>query len=831
VEVAARAVPRDDGVRMDAPRSFEALLTAGALRSPLRLLTMSTREALSRCFRAELDVAVDKMDADDVADALLGERASVSIAGGSEGACVLHGVITRVEAHTAEGGGVDRHGVRLRMVPRLALLGRGGRQRIFQDKNVPDIVREILDAHDVPSRFALQGAYDALEYVVQYEESDLRFVERLLATEGILYAFDHERGDQGEVLVISDGASPLGDLAPNATLPWRAEAGLGGSSDAIHELRVARRVRDGASAISAFDFRRPLRVARGEAAVESGARDGRASMRRYLGTRSPARVDDGRARRHLEQDRTAARVAEGRARHVGLTPGVRFEISGGPIAAHDGAYHVTRVERAFARNGVERSKGSDDAHGAVFECRFACVPDGVVPRPEVPRRRFVQTVETAIVVGPPGQEIHVDELGRIKVRFHWDESGTEDARASCWIRTTQAMAGAGWGFQFVPRVGMEVLVAFLGGDLDAPVVVGALNNTVNPPPYALPASKTRSGIRTRSTRNATGYNELAFEDRSGYEMLVLRAERDLDTTVQRDAVARVGRNRAEHVEGAGFSVVQGNSIASVGGNRVEHVGGDASLAVNGSLREAVDGAREEHTRGSRSATVEGDRSDRVVGQRRAVVGGASETAITGDASVRTDGSFTVVVGKHDAPRAAQLHVEGFAGSFSTGPTEITATEAITLRCGDSVIRVGPDAIQIESKSVLVGAHGAWLSLGEDKAKIHADAKIVLTSDDAIALKSSGASIGLKDGAKMSGATIKLGASTDETLERETASDEITTLSLVDREGNPQPHRRYRIVLDDGTERTGALDENGRAEVRLPTGGRVYFPETVDVEER
>lgn len=178
-----------------------------------------------------------------------------------------------------------------------------------------------------------------------------------------------------------------------------------------------------------------------------------------------------------------------------------------------------------------------------------------------------------------------------------------------------------------------------------------------------------------------------------------------------------------------------------------------------------------------------------MGQRRAVVGGASETAITGDASVRTDGSFTVVVGKHDAPRAAQLHVEGFAGSFSTGPTEITATEAITLRCGDSVIGVGPDVIQIESKSVLVGAHGAWLSLGEDKAKIHADAKIVLTSDDAIALKSSGASIGLKDGAKMSGGDDQArGVDRRDLGARDRIRRDQPRL-LVDREGNPQPHRR------------------------------------------
>ena len=279
--------------------------------------------------------------------------------------------------------------------------------------------------------------------------------------------------------------------------------------------------------------------------------------------------------------------------------GRTFELTRNPVRGLDGSYLVLRAKHSAKRPEYTSNELTSETYSNVFDC----VPADITPRPARPQRVLRQALETATVVGPEGSEIHTDKYGRIKVQFHWDLQGQKDEKSSCWIRTMQNWAGAGWGFQFIPRVGMEVLVQFLGGDTDSPMVVGSAYNAKNLPPFKLPAEKTISGIRTQSSRGGGGSNELSFEDRKGYERVHIHAQKDLDelvehnhtATIHNDEVIRVGNcqtnqvgvNRSDLVGGdAAYQVGISRSV-TVGHNDTIAVEGLRSVDVQGSLRENV----------------------------------------------------------------------------------------------------------------------------------------------------------------------------------------------------------------------------------------------------
>ncbi len=782
----------------------------------MRVTRFSGREALSTLYSFDVEIALPHAEAFEVAEALLGHRGRLVVAAkGFERS--VHGVVRRVRPYSAEGTAADRQRVRLCLVPELWLLGRGSGYRIFQDVTVPDLCQSILRESGLTLRLELSRDYPRRDYLVQYDESEWAFLRRHLAMEGIAFGF--EQTDDGEVLVLSDRASFLGSLEPDEVLPWRADAGFAGDAPSVLTFLRTRRVREGAASVGAFDYRRPLHDLRVESSIgrahEAVSRGTRA---RHVETRDAPRVDQAIANVRLEQDRRDERVEEGTSSEPRLAPGLRFVLADGPIHELEGIHHVVRVDHRF-EEGAE----------IVYRNRFESVPDGVVHRPPAPERRVMQVVETATVVGPAGQEIHTDELGRIKVHFHWDTRGPSDERASCWIRVTQPWTGAGFGFQFIPRIGAEVLVAFLGGNVDAPIVIGSAFNAAEPPVYQLPSSKSRSGIRSRSTRNGTGFNEIAFEDRTGHEQLILRAERNLDVTAQNNETHRVGGVLTENVTQHRFSVVGGNRLASVAGNAVETIAGDAAQSVTGDSSLRVTGNRATHVVGHADAVVEGDADRRVLGRARERVEGTLDTVVEEDLTMRTHGALTFVVGTHEAKRSHSVHVEGTSAAYCSETNEIVADAGITLRCGDSSLVILPQSIEIRSPKVLLAGDGAWLRLSEDDAKLHADGKLVAVADDKILLKGEDASLSLTANALLGGASVKLGEKDSESLSLDDEEGELTTIVLVDRDDRPLPGQRYRIVLADGSERSGVVDADGRAEIRLPSGGCVFFPDLGQLE--
>jgi type VI secretion system secreted protein VgrG len=547
----------------------------------------SGREEISNDYRFLLTLAC----ATEPAGHLLDQHASLEIRAGAEASRHVHGVVAGVGYHDAGRRGAH-HLVELVLVPRFHLLRHRRNSRVFQDLSVPQIIDVVLELHGVRRRWALLRPYPERAYCVQHRETDHAFVTRLCAEEGIFFHFEH--GESGpETIVLADdvGLSPSIQGLPNlAYRPADGQGGLMVHEDHVFRFAAERTIAPTAALVHEYDFERPRLhlVSRNTTTpAQGGFDDPRYEHYEHHGDYEKVDVEHDVARLRLEQLRRESYVATGETACRRLLPGHRFTLGEHPVDACNRGWLVTAVDhRGTAATEDEPT----------YACRLRAAPDDVQPRPPVAVRSMHQVVEPATVTGPPGEDIHTDHYGRIKVRFHWDRNGPLDDHSSCWIRHAEPWAGASYGTMQLPRVGMEVVVTFLGGDCDRPLVIGCVNNATHLPPFALPDEKTKSGIKTRSTPHGVGYNELSFDDASGQEQVLLRAERDLNVGVGRD--------------------------------RCVAVGNDSTFAV---------AAREHHRAGSRQTQILGEDRLEIAGDRRVELAGHSHAAIGGDRHIRVEG--------------------------------------------------------------------------------------------------------------------------------------------------------------------------------------------------
>ncbi len=521
-------------------------------------------------------------------------------------------------------------------------------------------------------------------------------------------------------------------------------------------------------------------------------------------------------RRILDQNRRRSHVARGSSLCARLHPGRRFVLEDHPQEHLNIEYAVTSVEH----RGVARPSASEPTRPAVYRNTFACVPADLPFVPARPPHRVVQSCLTATVVGPPGEDIHVNARGEIKVRFHWDRAG-RGADSSCWIRTMHAWGGTGWGTQHIPRVGMEVVVSFDAGDPDRPLVLGCVYNATHPSAFPLPAQKTRSGIRTRSSPDRQGFNELSFDDAAGLEQIYLHAQRDFDSDVQRDRTARIQRDDRSEVQHDQATIVNGAQRTRVAGDRATELGSDDHLRVEGTRHVSVQGDAHERVAGERTVRVEGRDRREIVGERVALV--------HGDLVSEVRGAATMLVGRNDEKRACTLVVEGVTQLSGSEIVDLSSDTELVLRCGKSTIRLGPEEIEISSPRVTVRGKDARLLLQDGKAKLKAKALFQVVSEDKIILKSSGASLGLGAEAKLDGAKVLFNSPEQATDEIEVHEPEVTTIELVDQDDRPIPYQRFELHLDDGSRYSGFLDGDGKAEVDIEGAGKVIFPDRPELE--
>ncbi|HEY0136772.1 MAG TPA: type VI secretion system tip protein VgrG, partial [Nannocystis sp.] len=553
------------------------------LAEPPRVTRLSGHEGLSRPyeFRVELACGPEVELAD-----LSGKAGALCIEGIDEPRFV-HGIIGEVD-YVGESRNYGLFEVVL--VPTIWRLKHRHDCRIFQHKTTEEVVRQVLKAAGVSAkayRFDLHGNYTARNYCVQYRESDLAFISRLLEEDGIFYFFEHTA--ESHVMVIADhvGAHPR---IPGAdTVWWNPPGGLLHAREHVLDFRFGQRIRPGTATLRDFHFPTPTADMQ---AREQAADDRDLEVYDYPGEyreAAGASLDRGQmlAKVRLQELQSSRRVGSGKADCMRLVPGHTFHLAGHGRGELNLEYLLTGV----VHHGRQPQALDEDAAGEFsYSAEFTCMERSVPYRPaRATPRPFVRGLQSATVVGPAGEEVHTDDQGRVMVQFHWDRQGERDEQSSCWVRVSQLWAGAGWGAMFLPRIGHEVLVDFLEGDPDRPIITGRAYHGLNDLPYALPAEKTKSTIKSDSSRGGGGYNELRFEDRKGEEQVFIRAEKNLDIFVQHDRMEdvhhdrhlRVGETTPQGKVGDYNQLVLRDKHTRVERDTHTHIGGNVLLRIGG----------------------------------------------------------------------------------------------------------------------------------------------------------------------------------------------------------------------------------------------------------
>ena len=429
------------------------------------------------------------------------------------------------------------------LVPQVWFMTLDADCKIFQSLSVPAIVEKVLQDHGVKDfQFRTNGAYEARDYCVQYRESSWNFIARLLEEEGIFYFFEHTATKHSLIFADKSSLLPPCPKQPIAEYSFDQEGWVNEGEDGVATLERIEEAHTGKYALTDYFFEKPSLSL---LATLSGQHE---EIFDYPGEYTAKAEGDRYARIRLEEREARQYVVNGSSRCRAFRPGYNFKLKGHFRTDTNQDYFLTSV----AHKAVDSTYRQDSDESHYYANSFTAIPKTVPYRP--PRKTHSPTVhglQPALVVGKAGEEIWVDKYGRVKVQFYWDRVGRKNEYSSCWCRVSQIWAGKNWGWMTIPRIGQEVLVDFLEGDPDQPIIVGRVYNAEQMPPYALPANQTQSGIKTRSSKGGgtDNFNEIRFEDLKGSEKLTVHAEKDMDTTVEHDDTQLVQNNRTINVDG------------------------------------------------------------------------------------------------------------------------------------------------------------------------------------------------------------------------------------------------------------------------------------------
>ncbi|MFO0611524.1 MAG: type VI secretion system tip protein TssI/VgrG [Polyangiaceae bacterium] len=783
-----------------------ARLTIDGVAEPIDVLRLRGEEELSKPF--SFDVTIQAPVGAALSE-LLGKRASLTFDRVNGHSPTRTGFVDHVKE-----GRLLVHGARaltLVIRPHFHALDHRRRSRIFQDLTTIEIATLIAAEHGVTVRGDLLSEYPKRVYAVQHEESDLAFIQRLLADEGLAYFFEESEPGDRETVVVIDNPARYAAVPGDETLELKViNDEDGGSGLRLEEHHVTRfaareRVRPDSVDTTDFDFRRPLHLS----ADRSQSSRGSAALRSYhehhgvYGEDQPL-VD---AKRTLEQLRRDAATSAGRSLCPRLRPGRTFALAGEGTGERFAVQRVRHEARADAK-----------ANHPSYSNRFVVVAADILARPARLGRRVHQALETATVTGPKGEAIYTDALGRIKVQFHWDREGSRDDRSSCWLRLAKTWSGAGWGSQFIPRVGMEVIVGFLGGDIDRPIVMGTVDNATHLAPFTLPEERTRSGFRTQSIRRGDaaqeadhGYNELSFEDALGAEQVRLRAQQDMAADILRDQEVRVGRNHALAVAGKSETRVAGESLVAVKGQASVDLGADLALSAKGGVEVAIRGDFTTSVRASRHTTVRGVDTTSVAADASLEVKGAYV--------VRADSRHSLSVGTPGHEGQVELRSTGTFAAIGERRTVITAGDSIVLECGPSAIEISPDRIVIRAPELLFEARDSLTARTRGPSLSLSDTAEL--SSEKLILRAKSGSLEIADSTTLRGDAIALAPNTSASKPRRPSEDDETQnvrVKLSDDAFRPYANKHYEARAE-GTKLEGTTDAEGVVSLDLPKAVR------------
>ena len=573
----------------------------------------------------------------------------------------IHGIISRFVQLGQRG---DLTTYRAQLVPWAWFLSLSTDCKIFQKKAVPDIVSDVFKAqqrHDFDVQ--CHGNYPAREYCVQYRETHLNFVSRLLEEEGIFYFFEHSKDKH--ILTLANPSTKVQPCVGQSRMRMAAQAGAWQDEDVVLGLEREQAITTDKVTLRDYDYEQP--------ATQLEQAEGSGALEIYDFPGEFKHPDEGRrrARLFIEAQEAWRHVVRGESTCRGFQPGRSFDLTEHYRADVNQTYRVLHVHHSASGGGYLAGEGAFSYHNS-----FLAIPKSVPFRPvRAARRPTMYGSQTAVVVGQSGEEIWTDSQGRVK-----DDS-------SCWVRVATSWAGKNWGFIQIPRIGQEVIVDFLEGDPDRPIVTGRVYNADQTPPYTLPGDQTQSGVKSRSSKGGgtDNFNEIRFEDKKGSEQIVIHAEKDEQIDVENNESVTIGKDRTESV-GANESI-------TIGKNRTESVGGDESVSVDGNRTHSVTKNESVSVDGNRSLTVAKDETIDVTGKRTDSVGKNEDVTIGENRSGNIGKDDTLSVGKNLAMDA------GDSVTIKTGDASITMKKNGDIKIkGNNITIEGSGKINVKASS-------------------------------------------------------------------------------------------------------------------------------------
>ena len=757
----------------------------------LLLLHYSGTERISAPFCFELDLLSEQaISFDDI----VGKPVTINVALTS-GERHINGVVSRF----GQNGG-DWHFRRYsaQVVPWLWLLTLRSDCRIFQNKSTPEIIEQVFKNLGFSDyELNLTKSYPKRTYCVQYRETDFDFVSRLMEYHGIYYFFKHEA--QKHVMVIADSPSAIKPCPLQDKAEFRGvENAQADDLDVVLSWQTQQELRPGSCELTDFNFEKPLTSV--SASVDSLVNTWKKELQTYdfpAGCDNKSDVESV-VRVRMEAEESLQQVARASTSCRAFLPGFKFTLGEHPEDSQNVEWLITEVEHEATSSGYRAAQTDKPSS---YANRTVCIPASVPFHPSRSTRQpFIQGPQTALVVGPQGEEIYPDKYGRVKVQFHWDRQGKYDGDSSCWIRVSQAWAGKGWGAVSLPRIGQEVIVEFLEGDPDQPIITGRVYNGEDMPPYALPDEMTKTVMKTNTTKGGGGFNEFRLEDKKGDEQIFIHAEKNLDI--------RVKNNEYETVSKDFHLIVEQDKYEQTKNDHNETIERDYAQAVG----------RDHH--------------QKVTGKQALEVGGSQSLKVTGDVAEQFGQNYSTQVSQAAYLKAGMTIV-------------LEAPTGITLKCGGNSVVLDPSGVTITA-SALVTIQGSMVNINSGPGSSPATGQagsLVSPMKPKDVQEADKADPGEMDKIKQQEIAEgkgkyglvsltphkppKPGQSSQSGQQDQEEKTHWIEIELRDEDGKPVPGQAYQVTLPDGsTVASGTLDEKGKARVEGIDQGscKVTFPD-------
>ena len=695
-------------------------------------------ETISEGFCFEVDLFSEAFDLP--FEDIVGKNVTLSIHLSNEEIRYINGIVASFKQGHRElekEKGVGRHAFyHALIVPWSWLLSQMTNNRIFQEKSVPDIVKQVVEERgNFECEWNLVGTYEPRTYCVQYGETDLNFVSRLLEEEGIHFFFRHEDGNHVMVLGDTPDNNKLCPLYETAR--FHASRTDMVEEDFISQLTCARNITSTMYTATDYNFESPTTplLVETQTNQQESAAEGTREIYAYPGKYAEYNDGERYGKIRMEEEEGGITTIQGTSQCRGFSAGYRFKLQDyNRTEMNDKEYLLVTVSHD-ASQGWEELGDRQENH---YSNSFTCIPHQVPFRPSRKSvRPRIQGVQTAIVVGPSGEEIYPDQYGRVKVQFHWDREGQMDDKSSCWVRVSQAWAGSNWGAMFIPRIGQEVIVEFINGDPDRPIVTGRVYHGNNMPPYQLPAEKTKSTIKSDSSKGGGGSNELRFEDKKGEEEIFLHGQKDWNIAIENDKGQTIGNDET----------------LSVANNRTKTVGADQSETIGNNKQIKVGSSHSETVSSNMTQTVGINKAETIGAAKELTIGGAYQVSVGAAMNETVGGAKAEEIGGLKSVNVGVNSSENIGGNKS-----VDAGKNISESAGKNVsIKAGDDASISAGKKMTLTAGDDFSVSGEKKG--------VITIKDQLTIKVGKASITLKKNGDitLNGAKINIKGSGDITI--------------------------------------------------------------------